>query len=68
MAANRKYCVLLRTKMAYFRSPDGERLTDPDDPTACYACLLTQRPFGPDGAPANAETCGEERVCFREET
>ena len=67
MAANRKYCVFLRTKMGYFRSPDGERLIDPDSSTACYTCLKTQRPFGPDGMPADAQSCGLDRACFREE-
>ena len=45
------FCRLLRTKFSYFRAPGGERLIDPDSTTACYTCLLTQRPVGPDGMP-----------------
>jgi hypothetical protein len=51
------FCALLRTKTAYFRSHDGERLFDPESTTACYNCLVTQRPFGPHGMPVNAEWC-----------
>jgi hypothetical protein len=65
---NRTFCLMLRTKNGYFRSPIGERLIDPDSTTACYNCLLTQRPYGPDGMPANADYCGPERSCFKPET
>ncbi|HUY25959.1 MAG TPA: hypothetical protein VMV27_00950 [Candidatus Binataceae bacterium] len=65
--ATRKFCGLLRTKTAYYRTPDGERRFDPDSTTACYTCLLTQRPFGPDGEPADADSCGENRGCYEEE-
>ncbi len=68
MSAKRKYCALLRTKTGYYRSPDGERLIDPDSSTACYNCLLTQRPVGPEGMPVDARSCGEDRACFREES
>jgi hypothetical protein len=60
-----RFCLMLRTKTGYFRSAAGERLIDPDSTTACYNCLLTQRPFGPDGMPADAEFCREDRSCFR---
>jgi hypothetical protein len=56
---------LLRTKTAYYRSPDGERLIDPASTTACYNCVLTRRPFGPDGLPINAQSCGSDRGCFK---
>jgi len=59
------YCLMLRTKTGYFRSLQGQRLIDSDDSTACYSCLLTQRPFGPDGMPADPADCGHERACFR---
>ena len=62
------FCRLLRTKFSYFRAPGGERLIDPDSTTACYTCLLTQRPVGPDGMPVNAATCGADRDCFSPET
>jgi hypothetical protein len=62
-----KYCLWLRTKTGYFRSADGRRLIDPDSTTACYRCLKTQLPFGPDGKPADADSCGEDRDCFAEE-
>ncbi len=62
-----KYCALLRTKMAYFRSPEGERLIDQQSTTACYTCLRTLKPFGPDGLPAEARRCGPGRACFEEE-
>jgi hypothetical protein len=65
--ASRPLCGLLRTKTAYYRTPDGERMFDPDSTTACYTCLLTQRPYGPDGMPAHPGSCGEERGCFEEE-
>ena len=32
------FCALLRTKTAYYRTPDGERIFKPDDSTACYTC------------------------------
>ena len=44
-----RFCALLRTKTAYYRTPDGERIFKPDDSAACYTCLKTQRPVGPDG-------------------
>jgi hypothetical protein len=62
-----KYCLYLRTKTGYFRTVDGRRQIDPDSATACYACLKTQRPYGPDGEPADASSCGADRVCFEEE-
>ena len=64
-AGSEEYCLLLRTKAGYFRSPAGVRLIDRDSTTACYTCLLTQRPYGPDGLPVNAEVCGPERGCFQ---
>lgn len=66
-AAPRRFCLYLRTKNGYFRSPGGERLIDPDSSTACYNCLLTQRPVGPDGRPCSARECGPERACYRED-
>ena len=62
------FCRLLRTKFSYFRAPGGDRLIDPDSTTACYTCLLTQRPVGPDGMPVHAATCGAGRDCFSSET
>jgi hypothetical protein len=58
---------MLRTKAGYFRSLEGKRLIDADDAAACYTCLLTQRPFGPDGMPAEPEYCVDARTCFRPE-
>lgn len=66
--ASTTFCRLLRTKFSYFRAPGGERLIDPDSTTACYTCLLTQRPIGPDGMPVNARTCGADRDCFSPES
>jgi hypothetical protein len=68
MEMNRLFCAMLRSKMGYFRSPTGERLIDSDSSTACYTCLLTQRPVGPDGMPANADYCGSDRACFKTES
>ena len=48
--------------------PGGDRLIDPDSPTACYTCLLTLRPVGPDGVPVHADTCGADRDCFSPES
>ncbi|MGH7934006.1 MAG: hypothetical protein ACREQN_12700 [Candidatus Binataceae bacterium] len=62
-----RFCALLRTKNGYFRSPAGERLIDADSSTACYNCLMTQRPVGPDGLPATADRCRSDRVCYRED-
>ena len=64
---DRTFCAMLRTKNGYFRSAEGNRLIDPESSTACYNCLSTQRPYGPDGMPANAEYCGPARGCFRPE-
>ena len=61
------FCALLRTKTAYYRNPDGERMFDPDSSTACYTCLKTQRPVGPDGRPVDAHSCGAGRGCFERE-
>ncbi len=64
-----RFCVHLRTKTAYFRDEAGERMFHPESSTACYMCLKTQRPFGPDGIPAAADSCAREhdRGCFTEE-
>lgn len=59
-----QFCALLRTKFSYFRAPGGARLIDPASATACYSCLRTQRPFGPDDRPADAASCGLARSCF----
>lgn len=69
MAETAKYgfCAMLREKNGYFRSPTGDRLIDPASSTACYTCLLTQRPFGPDAMPVNAEYCAPTRGCFQPE-
>jgi hypothetical protein len=68
MTADREIsCLMLRTKGGYFRSLEGRRLIDAEDSTACYTCLLTQRPFGPDGMPAEPAYCGDARACFRPE-
>jgi hypothetical protein len=56
---------MLRTKTGYVRSADGARMIDPESATACYVCLLTQRPFGLDGMPANTQYCGSSRDCFK---
>lgn len=66
-APSARFCAHLRTKTAYYRTPDGERIFKPDDSTACYTCLKTQRPVGPDGRPADAQSCGTERGCFEQE-
>jgi hypothetical protein len=68
IAERHDFCLYLRTKNGYFRSPDGERLIDPESSTACYACLLTQRPAGPDGQPCSASECRPGRGCFRYES
>ena len=60
-------CIMLRTKTGYFRSLEGQREIDADDATACYNCLLTQRPFGPDRMPADPDFCRETRACFKPE-
>ncbi len=65
--ATPKLCGLLRTKTAYYRTPDGERMFDLDSTTACYTCLVTQQPIGPDGEPVDAGRCGADRGCFEEE-
>ena len=67
-ATTRNFCLYLRTKNGYFRSPEGRRMIHPDSSTACYRCLLTQRPVGPDGMPCDAQQCSEDRSCFKEES
>ncbi|MGH7780235.1 MAG: hypothetical protein ACREQR_10455 [Candidatus Binataceae bacterium] len=66
-ATTQKFCGLLRTKTAYYRTPGGERMFDPGSTTACYTCLRTQRPYGPDGQPVDTYSCGESRGCYEEE-
>lgn len=61
------FCLMLRTKTGYMRSVDGARMIDPDSSTACYTCLLTQRPFGPDGMCVSPDYCGPARDCFKRE-
>ena len=61
------FCALLRTKTAYYRTPDGDRIFKLDDAAACYTCLMTQRPVGPDGRPVDANSCGTDRGCFEQE-
>jgi hypothetical protein len=59
------FCAMLRTKFSYFRAPGGARLIDPASATACYTCMRTQRPFGPDDRAAGADSCrGADRACF----
>ena len=65
--AEARFCAMLRTKMGYFRSPDGARMIDPESTTACYSCLRTFKPYGPDGLPVDASTCVRDRACFEEE-
>jgi hypothetical protein len=67
MSSPSRFCALLRTKTAYYRTPDGERIFKPDDAAACYTCLKTQRPVGPDGQPVDAQACGADRGCFESE-
>lgn len=67
METSRKFCRYLRSKKGYFRAADGVRMIDPDSTTACYTCLRTLRPWGPDDKPADADTCGPDRGCFTEE-
>ncbi|HVC43992.1 MAG TPA: hypothetical protein VND20_04190 [Candidatus Binataceae bacterium] len=62
--AGNDYCTMLRTKFSYFRAPGGVRLIDPESTTACYTCLLTQSPVGPDDLPVHASICGRNRACF----
>jgi len=66
-SSTHQFCGLLRTKTAYYRTPDGVRMFDPDSTTACYTCLNTQRPYGPDGEPADTDSCGPSRGCYEEE-
>ena len=33
--ATRNFCLYLRTKNSYFRSPEGRRMIDPESSTAC---------------------------------
>ena len=61
------FCAYLRTKTAYYRNSTGERMFDAASSTACYTCLRTQRPVGPDGQPVDAASCGENRGCFEQE-
>ncbi len=65
--SSRRFCFYLRTKSAYFRAPTGERIFEPQSSTACYTCLKTQRPFGPDAMPVDANRCGENRSCSEED-
>lgn len=57
-------CVWLRTKAAYFPLPqagDHENTV----PTACWWCLQTREPLGPDGSTAGPGDCDAPgRACY----
>ena len=61
------HCTKLRHKGMYCtadsHSPEEmARYRDPIEATAFW-CALTQKAFGPDGLPANADCCSHGRGC-----
>jgi len=36
-----------------------------DTPTSAYWCVLTMKPFGPDGGVCEPDACGPGRACCR---
>lgn len=57
-------CRHLRTKTWYVPDSHAERDVSRSSATTQYWCLKTMRSDGPDGAPALAEDCTDERSCF----
>jgi hypothetical protein len=58
-------CTHLRHKGMYVLSDPDEHETsyyDKYDATAFW-CVCTQKPYGPDGKPAHADTCRAGREC-----
>ena len=61
------HCTKLRHKGMYCEadSHSAEEMAlyrDPIEATAFW-CACTQKAFGPDGLPANADSCGNSRGC-----
>ena len=59
------HCSHLRHKGMHVTSvpdPDERRFYDAFDATA-YWCTCTQKAIGPDGSPANADSCKPGRSC-----
>jgi hypothetical protein len=63
-AEQRTRCVWLRTKAMYLNLPDpGTPETDAS--TACWWCLKSADPFGPDGRTVEPLSCGRPgRSCY----
>ncbi len=62
---NGSHCASLRHKGMYVTSvsdADEARVYDRFDATA-YWCTCTQKAWGPDGEPANADSCKSGREC-----
>lgn len=57
-------CARLRTKMMYVAGRNAAPL-DGTSTTACYWCLDTMSPVGPDDAPVRPEACRPGRPCHR---
>ena len=62
-------CRMLRTKMSFGAlqsgAPDWRR---GESTTACYWCLRTMEPAGPDGNYAHPHNCQDGRTCYRPPT
>jgi hypothetical protein len=57
-------CVWLRTKKAYFPLPQAGDVESPA-PTACWWCLKTLEPLGPDGSTSDPAACATDaRRCY----
>jgi len=61
------HCHYLRGKNAYGTlEGGGNPFLEFDPGTSTYWCLCTMGPVGPDGKPANARDCqNEKRSCYR---
>ena len=65
-AALRTRCVWLRTKAMYLNLPDpGTPPAEGEGGAACWSCLRTSDPFGPDGHVSDPVACGAPgRPCY----
>lgn len=63
-APPRAPCASLRTKMIYVAGRARAPL-DRESSTACYWCLHTMSPVGPDDGPVRPRSCTAARGCYR---
>ena len=58
-------CRRLRTKAAFFNTPDAPPWQAGESTSAVYWCLGTMETWGPDEGLAHPHCCKENRSCFK---